>query len=132
MRVSYAVAAGFSLLAAVLRTWDGETEVLQLARLSIADQKVLGFFHLTWYMVTVVFLLSGILLGYLAVRSDRPGTAVVGRFVGAIFLFWSAAIAGVSSVFVWHPGTAIPMVVTLVIGVLAIAGSLAGKGEPAS
>lgn len=123
MNRPYAFAAFLSLLAAIIRTWDGETEVLEVARASGLDATIIGFFHLTWYMVTIVFVISAGALGLLASRGATAETSKVGLILGLLFLAWSLCIVIVSSFFVWHPGTAIPMVVTFLIGMLAILGS---------
>lgn len=123
MNRPYAFAAILSLLAAIVRTWDGETEVLEVVRDSGLDAAIIGFFHLTWYMVTIVFVVSAGTLGLLAGQRPTAETSKVGLAVGIVFLAWSICIAAVSSVYAWHPGTIIPMVVTFVIGVFAILGS---------
>jgi hypothetical protein len=126
MKRPYLIAAVLSLLAAGIRSWDGEFGPLQSARDSALEAEVIGFFHLTWYMVTIVFVLSAITFAYLAVVGSRSGAQVAGVVLGALFLAWSLAIGIVSWLFVWHPGTVIPMLVTLVIGTLALLGA---KGE---
>ncbi|MFG0313543.1 MAG: hypothetical protein ACF8LL_05085 [Phycisphaerales bacterium] len=120
MNRSYALAALLSLLATIVRTWDGQNEVLPAAVDSLTDQRLLGFFHLTWYLVTVVLGVAAVAFGYL---SARPGGGVAGLIIGVIFILWSATIALVSTAFVWHSGTVVPMIVTLTIGVLALIGA---------
>lgn len=125
MNRPYALAAVLSLLAAAIRSWDGETGPLKVVRDLDLGRELVGFFHLTWYMVTMVFMLAAGMLGYFAVRSDHPGAHVAGFAIGLLFLTWSMCIAVVSSVFVWHPGTIVPLVVIFLIGVLAIIGAAA-------
>lgn len=125
MNRPYALAAVLALFAAAIRTWDGETGPLKVVRELDLGREIVGFFHLTWYMVTIVFVLAACVLGYFALNSEHPGAHVAGFMSATLFLTWSMCIAIVSSVFVWHPGTAIPMSVTILIGVLALLG--AGK-----
>lgn len=123
MNRPYALAAVLSLLAAAVRSWDGETGPLKVVRELDLGGEVVGFFHLTWYMVTIAFLLAAGVLGYFAVKRDHPGDYVAGFMIGSLFFAWSMCIAIVSSVFVWHPGTIVPLAVSLLIGVLAIIGA---------
>lgn len=51
MKKTYLVAALLCLAAALIRTIDGEI-ILAQARQSIDDAHLLGFVHLTWYLVT--------------------------------------------------------------------------------
>jgi hypothetical protein len=118
-------AALLAILAALIRTWDGEFGPLMIARESTLPESVVGFFYLTWYAVTIVFVLTSATFGYFGLSKGLPGTRTAGMVLGILFLAWSVTVAIVSSIFVWHPGTFIPMLVMLLIGVLGIIGARA-------
>jgi hypothetical protein len=123
VNIPFLLAALLSLFAAAIRTWDGEFGPLMHARESTLPEEVVGFFYLTWYAVTIVFVLTSATLGYFGLNKGLPGTRTAGRVLGILFLAWSLNVAIVSTFFVWHPGTFIPMVVMLLIGVLGIIGA---------
>lgn len=123
MRKSHAFASLLALAAAVVRTVDGQDGPLRAARESALDPLVIGFFHLTWYMVTAVFVLAAIALLASARSADPAAARWVGRMAGALFLTWSALIAAVGMAFGWEVATIIPLVVTVLIGVLSLTGA---------
>lgn len=125
VNIPFLLAALLSLLAAVIRTWDGEFGPLMLVRESTLPETVVGFFYLTWYAVTIVFVLTSATLGYFGLNKGLLGTRTAGMMLGVLFLAWSLTVAIVSTLFVWHPGTIIPMVVMLLIGFLGIIGARA-------
>ena len=122
MRKTYLVAAVLCVAAAIIRTIDGEL-ILGDARELVSAPKLLGFIHLTWYLVTTVFLLSAAFLVWYARPSRASISAPIGAFVGSLFIVWCAVISAIGFSFGWHPGTAVPAVVTLAIGLLCLAGS---------
>ncbi len=118
-------AAFLSFLAALIRTWDGEFGPLMIVRESTLPEAVVGFFYLTWYAVTIVFVLTTVTFGYFGLNKGLPGTRTAGIVLGILFLLWSLTVAIVSSLFVWHAGTFIPMMVMLLIGFFGIIGARA-------
>jgi hypothetical protein len=98
-------AALLSLIAALIRTWDGVFGPLMIARESTLPESVVGFFYLTWHAVTIVFVLSSAAFGYFGLNKGLPGTRTAGMMLGILFLAWSLNVAIVSTLFVWHPGT---------------------------
>jgi hypothetical protein len=76
-----------------------------------------------WYTVTIVFVLTSTAFGYYGLNKRLTDTHTAGMILGILFLAWSLTMAIFSSIFVWHPGTFIPMMVMLLIGVLGIIGA---------
>lgn len=123
MNRSYLSAGGLAVLAAVVRTVDGYSGPLRVARESAIDPAVVGFFHLTWNMVTAVFVVSAVALVLLARPGKTAGSRGLGTFMGVIFIVWSVLIAIVGFWFVRRVPATIPMLVTFAIGALCLFGA---------
>ncbi|MCB0720571.1 MAG: hypothetical protein KDD65_19155 [Bacteroidetes bacterium] len=123
MKKTYAAAAVLCLLAAIIRTIDGESTILASARLSMDDARLLGFVHLTWYLVTIVFVVAGLFLGWLARSAAHEHSSALPRFLGVLFVAWSLTIVATGFAFGWHPGIVIPAIVTLAVGALSLSGA---------
>jgi hypothetical protein len=74
-------------------------------------------------MVTVFFIISAVALFLLSLPHRAKSDNHLGKFLGLVFIAWAVLIAGISSVFVWHAGTIIPMLVTFLIGTLSLIGA---------
>lgn len=120
MNKAYLPAAILSLLAAIVRTIGGHFGALHAMRESTMDPIPVGFFHLTWHMVTVIFIVSAVALFFLARPPKTIGAHWLGAFIGIIFFIWSILVAAMGFLFVWSAETTIPMVVTFVIGALCL------------
>lgn len=121
MRIMLGLASVLAFCAVVLRTMAGLSGPLQDAAASNMPALSVAFFHLTWHLVTIFFLLAGLALGYLAFRPQKGHE--VGLFIGLVVLAWTLAIGITGFRVGWSPTTIVPLVVTFMIGMLSMFGS---------
>lgn len=121
MRLPLGLASILAFCAVVLRTMGGLSGPLKDATVSNLPAVSVAFFHLTWHLVTIFFLLAGLALGYLAFRPEKARE--LGLFIGLVVLAWTVAIAIMGLEVGWSPATLIPLIVTFLIGLLSILGS---------
>lgn len=121
MRVPFGLASILAFCAVVLRTMGGLSGPLKHATASNLPAVSAAFFHLTWHLVTIFFLIAALTLGYLAFRPEKGRE--LGLFIGLVVLSWTVAIAVMGLEVGWSPTTLIPLAVTFLIALLSILGS---------
>lgn len=125
MRLTLGLASVLAFCAVVLRTMGGLSGPLQDAAASNLPGLAVAFFHLTWHMVTIFFLIAGMALAWLAFRPEK-GQALA-LFIGVVVLAWATAVGITATQVGWMPSTVVPLAVTSLMGILSIVGSR-GRG----
>ena len=127
MNKSWLAASGLSVIAMTIRTWDGHFGPLAAARASDLSSPSVAFFHVTWYFLSIFFLVAAVVFFRIS-RSDEKESALAQANLLAVLFFATAIIVGVNAfLFGWFPAAVVATAVTTVIGTLALAGR---KGVP--
>ena len=128
MNKYWLAASVLSAVAMAIRTWDGHIGPLSEARESDLSSASVAFFHVTWYFLSVFFLVSAVVFFRIS-RSGDLAVAVAQANLLATLFFATAVILVVNAfVFGWFPAAVVATVVTTVIGVLSLAGRTKATG----
>ncbi len=123
MNKSWLAASLLSMFAAIVRTVDGHGGPLAEARNSALSQPAINFFHVTWYFMTLVFVIAALVFFRLA-RGERDAPArALARLLAALFFAAAASLGINAAVFGFFPAVFVAMGVTSLIGVLALLGA---------
>ena len=123
MNKSWFVASLLSMFAAIVRTVDGHSGPLAEARGSAMSQPAISFFHVTWYFMTLVFVIAAVAFFRLA-RGERDAPArAQARLLAVLFFAAATSLCVNASVFGFFPAVFVAIGVTSLTGVLALLGA---------
>ena len=123
MNKSWLAASILSAIALTIRTWDGHIGPLAESRASDLSSPSIAFFHVTWYFLSAVFLISAVVFFRNARSAKSESANAQANLLAAVFFAAAIALAVNASVFGWFPAAIVATIVTTAIGFLAIAGT---------
>lgn len=122
MNKSWLAASNLSAIAMTIRTWDGHVGPLAEARASDLSSSSIAVFHVTWYFLSVFFLVAAVVFLRIARSGDNESASAQATLLAVLFFAISVTVGVNAFLFGWFPAAVSATAVTTVIGTLALAG----------